>query len=285
MRLGIIGLGLVGKAMAARLVDGGHAVCGFDIAAAARNTAQEIGVDVLSSARAVAEQVDLVFLSLMTSDDRRNLLWGEQAVAEILRPATVMLDTTTARPQDTVLDHARLAEQDVRLVDVCLAGSSQDVAKGQALALVGDTKENASYAAVLEAFSKAQYYFDEPGQGNRAKLIVNLVLGLNRLVLAEGLGLAAKGGFDLEQILDVLKAGGAYSAVMDSKGPKMLSGVYKPAAARLAQHAKDVGLILEYAQETGAEAPLSKVHAGLIQALVDAGFGDLDNAAIFKAFS
>lgn len=284
-RLGIIGLGLVGKAMAKRLLAAGYAVCGYDIAETARRDAKDLGVEVLEDARKVAQEVDTILLSLMTSENRRALLWGEQAVAEALKPGTLILDTTTARPEDIQADHARLAQQEVRLIDVCLSGSSQVVAEGRALALVGDNKENATYGPILESFSKAQYYFDAPGQGNRAKLIVNLVFGLNRLVLAEALGLAAKGGFDLDTVLEILKAGETYSVVMDTKGPKMISGVYEPAVARLAQHAKDVGLILEYANEVGAHVPVSELHRRLIQELVDAGAGELDNAAVFKAYS
>jgi 2-hydroxy-3-oxopropionate reductase len=224
-------------------------------------------------------------LSLMTSEDRRDLLWGNQAVAAVLKPGTVILDTTTGRPEHILDDHTRLAEQDVRLVDVCLSGSSQVVAEGRAVALVGDTEENADYRDIVAAFSKAQYYFGVPGQGNRVKLIVNLVFGLNRLVLAEALGLAAKGGFDLSIVLEVLKEGETYSTVMDTKGPKMVTGVYEPVVARLAQHLKDVRLIVEYAEKVGARVPLSEVNARLIQEIVDAGAGELDNAAVFKAYS
>lgn len=116
------------------------------------------------------------------------------------------------------------------------------------------------------------------------KLIVNLVFGLNRLVLAEALGLAEKAGFGLGSILEVLKAGDTYSAVMDSKGPKMVSGIYEPPAARLAQHAKDVHLILEFARQVGASAPVSETHSALIDGLVHDGWGDFDNAAIFEVY-
>jgi 2-hydroxy-3-oxopropionate reductase len=285
MRLGVIGLGLVGSSIAKRLLSAGYDVCGYDIAEAACKRAQEVGVEVLSDARQVAEKVETILLSLMTSGDRRDLLWGDQAVAAVLKPGTLILDTTTGRPEDILDDHARLGEQDVRLIDVCLSGSSQVIADGRALALVGDSEDNGGYRDILAAFSKAQYYFGTPGQGNRVKLIVNLVFGLNRLVLAEALGLAARSGFDLDLVLKLLKEGETYSVVMDTKGPKMVAGVYEPAVARLAQHLKDVGLILEHAKEVGAHVPLSEVNARLIQKVVDAGAGELDNAAVYKAYS
>ncbi len=285
MRVGIIGLGLVGNALARRLISAGYDVCGFDIAEPACIGGQELGVEVLTDAREVAEEVQTLLLSLMTSEDRRALLWGDQAFAAAIKPGTVILDTTTGRPEDILDDHNRLAEQDVRLIDVCLSGSSQVVAEGRAVALVGDKEENADYRDIIAEFSKTQYYFGAPGQGNRVKLIVNLEFGLNRLVLAEALGLAAKGGFDPGIVLEVLKEGETYSTVMDTKGPRMVAGVYEPVVARLAQHLKDVRLIVEYAEKVGARVPLSEVNARLIQEIVDAGGGDLDNAAVFKAYS
>lgn len=283
-RVGIIGLGLMGHAMTARLLQAGHEVIGYDLREEARDNAARLGAHIAPDARALAPETDLILLSLFSSDNRRELLWGGQSLADALRPSTIILDTTTGRPEDVEEDARRLAAQGVRLVDVCLSGSSQVMAEGRSIALVGDTREQAGYGAVLQAISKAQYYFGAPGQGNRVKLIVNLVFGLNRLVLAEALGLAEHAGFDLPVILEVLKAGETYSVVMDTKGPKMIAGAYEPPVARLEQHAKDVHLILEYARRIAASTPVTETHARIIDALVANGYGDLDNAAIFKAF-
>lgn len=285
MRIGIIGLGLLGRAIARRLLDAGYAVLGYDLNEAACEEAALLGVTIHGTAQEAADDNQWLLLCLMTSEDRRRLLWGDQAVAGNLKSGTTILDTTTARPDDIVEDHARLKKQGVRLIDVCISGSSQSVLDHKALALVGDTKYNAgSFADILAAFSKSQFYFDSPGRANEAKLIVNTVMGLNRLVLAEALGLATKSGFDLGQILDVLKQGDTYSTVMDTKGPKMASGVYEPATARLEQHAKDVNLILDYAHANNADMPVSRLHKKLLQQAIDKGVGPLDNAAIFSIY-
>ncbi len=282
--IGIVGLGLVGRAMAARLIASGHRVYGYDIAPGACTAASALGVVVLDDAAAVARAAGLVLLSLMSSEDRRTLCWGPQHLAAALAPGGVVLDTTTADPADTVEDAARLSAQGVRLIDVCLSGSSEVIAAGQALALVGGPDSTADYAWAVTPFTKKLFYFGAPGAGNRAKLIVNLVFGLNRLVLAEALGLARAGGFDLTTILELLRAGETYSVAMDTKGPRMIAGAYEPAVARLAQHAKDVRLIRDYARGVGSPVPVSDLHSQLIDALVARGHGDLDNAAIFKAY-
>ena len=110
------------------------------------------------------------------------------------------------------------------------------------------------------------------------------MLGLNRAVLAEGLSLARACGIDLSVALEVLKATPAYSAAMDTKGPKMIARDFTP-QARLAQHLKDVGLIRELARRHSATTPLSDVHEALLQQAVQLGFGDADNSAVIEAFN
>jgi 3-hydroxyisobutyrate dehydrogenase-like beta-hydroxyacid dehydrogenase len=115
------------------------------------------------------------------------------------------------------------------------------------------------------------------------KLVVNLVLGLNRAVLAEGLAFARGCGLDLPRVLEVLQAGAAYSRVMDAKGARMLARDFRP-QARLRQHLKDVELILDEARRVGAKAPLSELHRELLRRVVEQGSGDEDNSAVIRAY-
>jgi 3-hydroxyisobutyrate dehydrogenase-like beta-hydroxyacid dehydrogenase len=115
------------------------------------------------------------------------------------------------------------------------------------------------------------------------KLVVNMVLGLNRAVLAEGLAMAERCGIAPAAALDMLKATPAYSAAMDTKGPKMVARDFSP-QARLSQHFKDVRLIRELASRVGAATPLSVVHEELLARAVALGLGDADNSAIIEVF-
>ena len=281
-RIGLAGLGLVGKALASRLMGAGYTVAGYDIAAQACREAQTAGVELAPSLGDVAEGANLVLLSLPNSAVVDEVMWGRGGLAGTVAAGSAILDTTTARPGDTVAHAERLAKQGVRFIDVPLAGSSEEIAAGKAVALVGD-REGAGYTDVIEAFAERVFFLGQPGNGHRAKLAVNLVLGLNRLVLAEGLALAGKAGMDPRMMLAVFKASAAYSRVMDTKGGRMLDGNFRP-AARLAQHAKDVGLILELAAEAGARVPVSELHAKLLAEAIDAGWGALDNAAVVKLY-
>jgi 3-hydroxyisobutyrate dehydrogenase-like beta-hydroxyacid dehydrogenase len=148
----------------------------------------------------------------------------------------------------------------------------------------GSTRTFAMCRDVFDCFARQVFYVGPCGSGARMKLVVNLVLGLNRAVLAEGLAFARSVGVSPERALEILKTGAAYSHVMDTKGAKMLRGDFTP-QAKLSQHLKDVRLILSLGKKSGAELPLSKLHRQLLERLEAAGCGTLDNSAIIKAFS
>jgi 3-hydroxyisobutyrate dehydrogenase-like beta-hydroxyacid dehydrogenase len=118
----------------------------------------------------------------------------------------------------------------------------------------------------------------------RAKLALNVIIGLNRAALAEGLACARVLGLDLDAFLALAKATPAYSAAMDAKGERMLRARYTPPESRVRQHRKDVELILRLAGEADQPMPMSEVHLALLDAAIEAGDGDLDNAAIFRRY-
>ncbi|HND54969.1 MAG TPA: NAD-binding protein [Pirellulaceae bacterium] len=170
------------------------------------------------------------------------------------------------------------------LVDATIVGSSQQIADGAAVVLAGGPSDAVTTSEPLtRGFAERVFSVGPVGSGARMKLVVNLVLGLNRAVLAEGLALARAAGFDPALALDVLRQSPAASAVMTTKGPKMVSGDFTP-QARLAQHAKDVDLILELGRRLDASLPLSSVHRELLGQAIAAGWGQFDNSAIAKVF-
>lgn len=281
---GLIGLGLLGKAIAGRLLGAGIRVTGFDVSESAREEARKMGVVIADDHHAVATAGDVIFLSLPASEIRQELLWGSGQLAGSLNEGSLLLDTTTGRPEDTEADWARLNAMQVDFVDVCVLASSAQVSRGEAVLLVGDSESRAGgYAPLLEAFARQVFYLGKAGDGSRMKLVANQVLGLNRLVLAEALGLAERCGLDLGKTLEVLQSGPAASQVMFTKGARMIAGDFVP-EARLAQHAKDVGLILEMGESCGARLPVSALHQQVLEQLIDAGLGGLDNSAVVTAF-
>lgn len=277
--VGIIGLGLAGKALARRLLERGYAVTGHDVSPEAVTAAAEFGVTPAHDAEAIARAHPTIILSLPDSDVVNRLLWSD-GLAAGFPAAALVLDTTTGRPQDAADNQERLAAQSVRFVDVTLSGSSEDIAAGRATALVGDVA-TPDYDALVRAIAPTVFYLGGPGRGCLGKLVINHIMGLNRAALAEGLAMGMAAGMEGETLLEVIRESAAYSRVVDMKGERMVREDFVP-ASRIAQHAKDVRLILQEGERLGLAMRLERAHAELLEEAITAGLGDLDNAAIIK---
>ena len=278
--IGLVGLGLLGSALAERWLRAGHAVLGHDVSSDARRALVAAGGQAIDSAGELVERCDTLVLSLPDSKVVAAVI-GD--VESRLRPGQLVIDTTTGDPADAEALGSRLAQRGASFLEATIAGSSAQVRAGTAIAMVGGRGEVFHGCQGLFAPIAEQTFHVGPwGSAARMKLVVNLVLGLNRAVMAEGLVFADAMGLDRARALEILRAGPAYSTVMDTKGAKMLTGDFQP-QARLAQHAKDVRLILENAERTGTALPLSKTHRELLDRALAAGYGPLDNSAIILA--
>ncbi len=278
--VGVVGLGLMGGALAGRFLGAGLRVVGFDLCDDCRRRLAAAGGSVTPSVRDVFEAARTVVLSLPDSTAVAAVL---AEAGDALAGATV-IDTTTGDPDATAAAGKRLQAAGAEYLDATLTGSSREAAAGELVVTAGGRAEAFAAGEVLfRLFARRWVHVGPWGSGARAKLAVNLVLGLNRAVLAEGLGFARACGLDPAALLDVLRAGAAYSRVMDTKGPKMLAGDFAP-EARLAQHLKDVRLILAQGAATGATLPLSELHERLLTQLARDGFGECDNSSVIRAF-
>jgi 3-hydroxyisobutyrate dehydrogenase-like beta-hydroxyacid dehydrogenase len=280
-RIGLIGLGLMGSALAERLKRGGFDVLGFDLRPECRRGLKKLGGSSLNSATEIASACRHVVLSLPTTDVVEHVVYEMRGS---LRTGSILIDTTTGEPEQTAALGAKLAKRRIRYLDATIVGSSEQTRAGDVVVLVGGSR--ALFTAcqpVFNCFARQVFCCGPCGSGARMKLVVNLVLGLNRAVLAEGLSFARTVGVSPEHALEILKAGAAYSRVMDTKGAKMVKGDFTP-QARLSQHLRDVRLILSLGRKSGAKLPLSKLHRELLEQLEAAGCGELDNSAVIKVF-
>jgi 3-hydroxyisobutyrate dehydrogenase-like beta-hydroxyacid dehydrogenase len=134
---------------------------------------------------------------------------------------------------------------------------------------------------VLDALFARRFHIGNVGDGGRAKLAVNLILGLNRLALAEGLVFAERLGLDPTVFLDVARGSASYSQVMETKGPKLVQGNFLP-EGRVRQTLKDARLMLDQAAAAGQTLSMLEVHANVLEACVRAGEADLDNSAVIR---
>jgi 3-hydroxyisobutyrate dehydrogenase-like beta-hydroxyacid dehydrogenase len=279
-QIALIGLGLVGTALADILLARGFKLIGFDIDAQRCASLREQGAVIADSPCHAASLVDCLILSLPDSGVVDQVLTGRAGVLESETVPAHCIDTTTGDPEDTVRFAGLCAGQGMAYLDATISGSSRQIAAGDSVFMVGgDSAAFDRCQSLFQVLSDKVFYLGPSGSGSCAKLASNLILGLNRLVLAEGLVLAEKLGLDLERFLDLVKQTPAYSRAMDVKGRKMLDQDFAP-ESRIRQHHKDLRLIMRQAEKHGQELPLSMVHLDILEQALAAGDGDLDNAAV-----
>ncbi len=284
--IGLLGMGLLGGAVAERLLERGWTVVGFDPAPERRAAMKTAGVAIAARPDIVLASCQRVILCLPNDQIVANTLRPliEKMPVEPMPAGQIILDMTTGSPAQRVEMEALLQTRNVVYLDAPVAGSSRQARSGKAVVLVGG--QQAAYEQCRElllCIAEHVEHVGPCGAAAQAKLVHNLVLGLNRAVLAEGLAFAQAMGLDLQTMLAFLRRSPAYSQVMDAKGDKMATADFTP-QARLSQHLKDVRLILQAAEALPAKTPLSALHRRLLEQAEAAGWGDADNSAIIKVF-
>ncbi len=281
--IGIIGLGLMGTAMSQKLMEAGYRVRGFDVDQSRLDAlAAGGGVPAVSAAEA-AQGAEFVILSLLYSHVVRESCLGADGVTGAAQDGLIVIDTSTSSPDESQRLGADLRRVGVGFLDASLSGSRNNVLEGNIVSVVGgEARDFEAARPVLGAFARSIHHVGPNGAGARTKLVINLVLGLTRFALAEGLVLGMKSGLDMEGLLDMLRDSAAYSKAMDQRGPRMIHANYENPLSRVKQHHKDVRLMLDQGQKVGAPMLLSAVHQQVLQAAEMDGLADADTAAIIE---
>jgi len=274
--VGLVGTGLFGTALADRLLADGYQLVVYNRTRAKAEPLLARGAVWSENPFATCQRV---IFSLFTSDQVEQVF---EAMCPSPAREHIVLDTSTSDPQLTAAVGNRLAAKGVQYLESPFSGSSEQARNRAATALVsGDRAAFDECHDLWICLAAKTFYVGAWGNAAKMKLVTNLVLGLNRAVLAEGLVFAQASGLQMEDALEVLLNSPAYSRIMDAKGPKMVRGDFAP-QARLAQHIKDVRLMLEEAARGGASLPMSAVHLRMLERAVTAGLGEMDNSAIIR---
>jgi len=274
--IGLVGTGLFGTALAERLLADGYPLLVYNRTPSKAEPLLDLGA--VWSENPLANCRRVIF-SLFTSQQVEQVF--EQMNSRPIE-SRIIIDTSTSDPLHTVALGDCLARYDVKYLEAPFSGSSEQARNHQATAIVaGDDSAFSACRDLWECLAAKTFYVGDWGNAAKMKLVTNLVLGLNRAALAEGLAFAEATGLNMADALPVLLNGPAYSRTMDAKGPKMVKEEFTP-QARLSQHIKDVRLMLEEAARGGASLPISTVHLALLEQAEAAGLGELDNSAIIR---
>jgi len=278
----IIGLGLMGEVYAKRLIDASIPVTGFDIDPARRARLKEIGGRAVDTIAELAASARCVIIAVFNTDQVADVIENHLLPALGENSNKIVLCMSTCDPDQVAALAARVIPRGIRYLDVPVSGTSDQVRRGDGVALIGgDSAMAEDVKEVFDSLFARRFHVGKIGDGGRAKLAVNLILGLNRLAMAEGLVFAERLGLDPAAFLDVARGSASYSQVMETKGPKMVRGDFSP-EGRVKQTLKDVHLMLDQAAAVGQKLAMLEVHADVLAACVRAGEADLDNSAVIK---
>jgi putative dehydrogenase len=277
--VGIIGLGLMGAALAERLVGIGIAVIGFDIDPNRCDAFRDDNRKVATSAVDLAGQSQSIVIAVYDGAQVEALL-GEFENSPARPP---LICTTTCAPGEIERIAARAANAGFTFVEAPISGTSAEVKDGTATALVaGDADAIAALDALLVVLCPRRTCVGNIGDASRTKLAINLILQNNRAALAEGIVFAERLGLDGQAFLAAARQSAAYSRVMDTKGEKMLSRDFRP-QSHIAQTLKDAELILHEARQRGLRLAMTEAQADLLRSAIALEGADSDSAAVIEA--
>ncbi len=276
-QVGVFGLGLIGSAIASRLLAAGHAVCGFDPDPGRAAALAETGGRACTAEAVWAAEV--VFSCVFDTDQL------EALIAAAPPCDAVLVSVSTCDPERMQGLAEAAAAKGITLIEAPISGTSRALAAGDVLLMVaGDAAVVDRIAPLLNAVARQYLHVGEIGNGNRAKLAINLTLGLNRAALAEGMVFAECLGLAAEDFLSIARASAASSAVMEAKGALMVNRDFAP-QGRIRQSAKDFTLIREAAAARGQGLPFTETYLAMMQDAMAQGEGDLDNSAVLLPIS
>jgi 3-hydroxyisobutyrate dehydrogenase-like beta-hydroxyacid dehydrogenase len=285
MTIGVVGVGLLGTAVAGRLLKAGHRVVGFDTAPDRVRARLGMGGEAAASARAVALASEAVCTLLPTLPSVEAAVLGPDGVAAAGKPGQVLIQMSTISPALTARLAAESRARGLDFLDCPVSGTSGVVARGEGVLFVGgERRVFERWRPLLESMLPRAIYIGAAGQAMVLKLVANLLVALHSVAAAEALHLARRAGLDPAVALEVLAGSAAGSRMLELRGPLMVRGEY-PAQMKLDLFMKDLHLIQDAAAAAGAALPLTDTAERLYAAAAGTGHGGEDLAVVLTALA
>jgi 3-hydroxyisobutyrate dehydrogenase len=282
-RIGFIGLGIMGRGMAANLLRAGFSVTVWNRTAERMAPLVEMGATAGQHPADVAAQCDIIIACVSDTPDVQAVVLGEEGVAQGARPGALLVDCSTISPQATKEMAAQLAEQGVHWLDAPVSGGSEGAANGTLSIMVGGEAAQFERALpVLQAMGRTITHVGPTGAGQTVKLVNQILVVVTMLGVGEALLFAEAGGLDLEKTLTAVSGGAAGSWSLSNRGPQMINRDWRPGFTIDLQQ-KDLRLVLEAADQMGMPLLGTSLVFQLYRTLQQQGLGSEGNHAVVKA--
>lgn len=284
MKIGFIGLGIMGKPMVKNLLKAGNEVVVFDVIQPNVDDVVAAGAKAAASSKAVAEECSLIITMLPNSPHVKTVVMGENGVLEGAKEGTILVDMSSIAPLASQEICKACAEKGVKMIDAPVSGGEPKAIDGTMSIMVGGDK--AIYDQVydvLMTMGGSAVYCGEIGAGNTTKLANQVIVALNIAAVSEAFMLSTKAGVDPVKVFDAIKGGLAGSTVMNAKIPMITAGNFKP-GFKIDLHIKDLNNALETGHGVGAPLPMTAAVMEMLQTLHADGCGQDDHSAIAKYY-
>src|SRR5881628_2759179 len=279
-RIGIVGVGLLGSAVASRLLKGGFEVKGYDKRPEQVKALQTQGLKAASSIAEAAADADAVSTILPSLESVEAAVLGRDGLVETAPRSATLIQMSTISPDLTRRLAKAAAAGGLGFLDAPMSGTSAMVERGDcSIFVAGDPRRAQTCQPIFDAIAKKTHYVGDVGMAALAKLATNLLVGLNTAALAEALVLGAKGGLDPAVLVEILRDSAAASKMLEVRGPLMVGRRFEP-QMKLDLFLKDFRLMLEEGQRLGVALPLTSLAQQLCTATAAAGRGGEDLAAL-----
>ena len=276
--IGVIGLGIMGSAVARHLTAAGRDVIGFDVDASRAEAVAGPRFRQAASVTAVAGEADLLLTSLPSEDALATVVDG--VLGALRRPGQALVELSTLSLGCKSREFERLGAAGITMLDVPISGTGAQAAAGDIVLYVsGDEHLSQRCNAVFADFSRKAIYLGPFGAGSKMKFVANLLVAIHNVAAAEAVSLGLRCGLDPASLCEVLSAGAGQSRMLEVRGPMMVQGVYEPPTMKLSVWQKDMRLIKAFADETGAAIPLFDATVPLYLTATE-GHGQMDTAAV-----
>jgi 3-hydroxyisobutyrate dehydrogenase-like beta-hydroxyacid dehydrogenase len=280
-KVGMVGLGLMGSALAASLLKSGFQVVGYDPVAEKSAALAARGGEIARSSREVAERSDVLLTSLPSDAALRDAVLGQDGIAAAARSGLILIETSTLTIEAKEEVRRALEHAGVDMLDAPLNGTPVHVAHKQVFVFASGKKD--VYDAcrpIFEGFSQKSYYLGAFGMGMKMKFINNLLVTIHKVAAAEALVLGMKAGMDPEMIHEVIREGAGTSRMFEVKGALMVTGAYAEPMMKLDLFLKDIKLISDFADALRCPTPLHAAAKQFFTAAGAKGFGKCDTASV-----
>ena len=280
LKVGYIGLGLMGKSMARNILKAGFPLVVHNRSRAAVDELVAEGAIAASSPAVVAAQVDIIFTNLPDSPDVEKVVLGERGIIEAAHDGLIVIDNSTIKPASARMIAAELAKKGIYSLDAPVSGGDIGAKNGTLTIMVGgDASALERAMPVLQAMGKTITHVGDAGAGQVAKAANQIMVAAQMVAMGELLVFAKKAGVDPRKVVDAIKAGAAQCWALDIKTPRLFDGNREPGFKSYMQ-LKDMNIVLETAKEYGVPISATEENTKLYQQMIDMGMGELDNSAV-----